>query len=321
MRKIVGIDIGGTKISCLLATKNGQPLDEKTIPTFKGKMAHKSIRELLKTVEFLLKQNKVPLKDIQGIGVALPGPVNPQKGTVPWSPNMPGWKGRPLSKILRNKFRVPVFMDNDANAAAMGEKLFGAGRKVGNLIYVTVSTGVGGGIVLNGKVHRGASFCGGEIGHMTVVPGGNRCQCGKSGCLEAYSSGTAIALAAKKRLRNLRSFSDFRNAFRSPDLITGEVVFEAAKFGDVTARKVFAEAGKFLGVGLANLVNVLNPEMIVLGGSVMKARAYFWKAMMGALRENSWPMALSACEIRLTALGSYVGNLGAAALVLEPAGG
>ncbi|HNV86739.1 MAG TPA: ROK family protein, partial [Candidatus Omnitrophota bacterium] len=195
--------------------------------------------------------------------------------------------------------------------------LFGAGRQVRDLIYMTVSTGVGGGIVLGGKIHRGASFCGGEIGHATIVPGGNHCQCGKKGCLEAYASGTAIAADARKYLRGKRPSRILRSVVESRGRVTGEVVFEAARLGDMKAKEILSDAGRFLGIGISSLINVVNPEMIVLGGSVMKARAYFWQSMMRAIRENSWPMALAACEIRLTALGSYVGSLGAAALVLE----
>nr|MBU9888907.1 ROK family protein [Candidatus Omnitrophota bacterium] len=199
MMNAVGIDIGGTKISLVLGTEKGKVLLRDEIPTRTGPQARRCVQELTARLKLLLRQSGVSRKKILGIGIGCPGAVNSVKGTVPRSPNLPGWTGIPLRKILSRSAGLPVFLANDANAAAMGESLFGAGCGVRDFIYITVSTGVGGGIVLGGRLHEGAGFAAGEIGHMSVVPDGQKCNCGKRGCLEAYASGTAIARFARKR--------------------------------------------------------------------------------------------------------------------------
>ncbi|MBI4549758.1 MAG: ROK family protein [Candidatus Omnitrophica bacterium] len=314
MKILAGIDIGGTKISVLLVDPKGTILSRKQIPTRTGKSSRAAIRELTDALRVLLQARK---RDrLLGIGVGLPGPVNPAQGLVPWSPNLRGWEGIPLKRILEKKFRVPVRMDNDANAAGYGEKIFGAGKNARDFVYMTVSTGIGGGLVLGGRVHRGASFCGGEVGHMTIVPGGHLCNCGKNGCLEAYASGTAIAREARRRIKSgARSLI----GTLSPRLsdISAITVTQAAAAGDRVASEIFRDAGVYLGIGIATLMNVLNPSMIVLGGSVIKAARFFWRPMMQSARKEAWPVAFKACRVLKTALGENAGNLGAAALVLE----
>lgn len=320
MKKILGIDIGGTKVSCLLVTSAGRALAERTFLTRSGDRAKalSSVRELLSNLSGLFKEQSVKLEHLEGIGICLPGPVNGNKGLAPWSPNMKGWEGLPLKKMIRQKFPVPVKMANDANAAALGEKFFGAGKQVNDLVYITVSTGIGGGIVLGGKVHSGASFSGGEIGHMCIVPNGNPCNCGMRGCLEAYASGTAIGKAARQRVRkNKERGRHILKLAGGAGSISAMTVSKAARAGDPLARQILAEAGHYLGIGIANIINILNPEMISLGGSVINAGALLWKPMIMSVKINAWPVAFKACRIIKTKLGSRVGNLGAAALVIS----
>lgn len=314
MKIIAGADIGGTKISVILVDPKGKIHSRKKISTRTGRESRRSVKELIAALRGLLQAGKN--LNLLGIGVGLPGPVDPGKGVVPWSPNLRGWEGIPLKGMLEREFRVPVRTDNDANAAGYGEKIFGAGKKEKDFVYMTVSTGIGGGLVLGGRVYRGASFCGGEIGHMKIVAGGNLCNCGKRGCLEAYASGTAIARDAQRRIR-----AGAKTALRSlaPRLndVTALTVTQAAESGDPLALEIFRDAGRYLGVGVANILNILNPGMVVLGGSVVNAARFFWRPMMESARRDAWPVAFKACRIRKTALKEDVGNLGAAALVLE----
>lgn len=320
MRKIIGIDIGGTKISLILATVRGKIINSRNLFTRTGKVeARLCVNEMIHALRAMLRESGVPKGELAGIGVGIPGPVNPSKGEVPWSPNLPGWAGMPIVKILNQHFSVPVFLDNDANAAGFGEKIFGAGKRTKDFIYVTASTGIGGGLVLGGRIYHGASFCGGEVGHIPVVPDGNLCKCGKRGCLEAYASGTAIGTMARGRLQEGRKSRILKMA-GSLNRVTGETVTQAAFRGDKLAIEILREAGRYLGQGLAVLMNILNPEMIVLGGGVIKSGDYIWKPMMASAKKEAWPAAFKACRIVKTKLGSHVGNLGAAALVLEQLG-
>lgn len=317
MKKIVGIDIGGTKISLIVATVEGKILAHSGLPTRTGKTeARLCVNEMLRKLREMLVKARVRTRDLLGIGVCIPGPVNTQTGDIPWSPNLKGWEGMPLRQSLRRHFSVPVFMDNDANAAGFGEKIFGAGKQVRDFVYVTVSTGIGGGLVLDGKIHRGASFCGGEIGHIPVVPDGNLCECGKRGCLEAYASGTAIGKLARMELAKGKK-SRLLELSPTVKRVTGETVTQAAFLGDKLSLEILGFAAKYLGVGLATLMNILNPGMIVLGGGVMNAGKNIWNPMMASAKKEAWPAAFKACRIVKTELGEHVGNLGAAALVLE----
>lgn len=316
MKKIAGIDIGGTKISLILATVLGKIIHSRTLATRTGKVeARLCVNEMVHALKDMLRQKGIRKGGLMGIGVGIPGPVNTEKGNVPWSPNLRGWEGIPLRQILNRQFSVPVFLDNDANAAGFGEKIFGAGKQTRDFVYITASTGIGGGLVLGGKIHRGASFCGGEVGHITVVPDGNLCKCGKRGCLEAYASGTAIGKMARAKLER-GGKSRLRKMVKRLEQITGETVTQAAFSGDPFAIKILREAGRYLGIGLAVVMNILNPEMIVLGGGVIKAGDYIWKPMMASAKREAWPAAFKACRVLKTALGAHAGNLGAAALVL-----
>jgi glucokinase len=314
LKILAGIDIGGTKISVLLVDPKGKIHSRKLIPTRTGSASRLAVKEMTAALRALLEAGRNP--DLLGIGVGLPGPVDPVKGIVPWSPNLRGWEGIPLKKILEREFRVPVRMDNDANAAGYGEKIFGAGKKTDDFVYMTVSTGIGGGLVLGGRVHRGVSFCGGEVGHMTIVAGGNLCNCGKKGCLEAYASGTAIARDAQRRIR-AGAKTVIRSMASRSEPITALTVTRAAESGDRVALEIFRDAGRYLGIGIATILNILNPGMVVLGGSVVNAARFFWRPMMESAEREAWPVAFKACRIRKTALKENVGNLGAAALVLE----
>jgi glucokinase len=233
---------------------------------------------------------------------------------LPRSPNLPGWKGIPLKKILQKAFGLPVFLANDANAAAMAEIAFGAGKRSKDFIYITVSTGVGGGIVVNGTLYEGASFAAGEIGHISIVPDGKKCGCGKHGCLEAYASGTAIANFVRERMT--RSNTTIREFLSGTKKFNARQVGMAAHEGDKLSIQSYKTAGYYLGIGIASLLNILNPDTVVIGGGVLhSAHPVFWNSMKVSAKDHSWPETFRAAKIIRSKLLGRVGDLGALALV------
>jgi glucokinase len=321
MKYAVGIDIGGTKISAVVGTSCGKILSRMVIPTLKGRKARLCSDRLADGVADLVRRSGVSKKRIRGIGICIPGAVDPASGKVPKSPHLEGWSGLSLKEIFTRRFRLPVHMNNDANAAAVAEKLFGEGRGVRNFIYITVSTGIGAGIIAGGKLIEGASYVAGEIGHMTVEAKGKEWKMGERGVLEAYSSGTAVACYIREKLKSEKPSRCLRYADENGQ-ITARAVGAAAARKDPLALEAYREAGYYFGIGVGNLLNILNPQKIILGGGMLKsAPSVFWKTFKKTCRERSWKEAFEAVKIVRTKLGDRAGNLGALALVFEKAGG
>ncbi len=308
-RFALGVDVGGTKVSIVLGSAAGKILAKEVVSTLTGRKAPQGIEAIASVLERLKKKSQGK-RQIRGIGIGIPGPMDPQRGVVQRSPHLQGWQNFPLKSFLERRLKLPVFITNDANAAAMGENVFGAGRRVKNFVYLTISTGIGGGIILDGKLLLGASFGAGEVGHTIIVPGGERCGCGRLGCLEAYASGTAIAQFVKHGIQRGRGKKS-----KWPGGVTAEKVALTAKKGDSLSLEAYRRAGFYLGIGLANLINLLNPEMLILGGSVVKSSGLFWPEMIRSARTCAWPSLYSACRIVKTRLGDRVGDLGALSLV------
>ncbi|MFH1800145.1 MAG: ROK family protein [Candidatus Omnitrophota bacterium] len=316
MKYAVGIDIGGTKISLVLGTEKGKILARHEIKTGVRAKTKACVKELASNLRTLILHSCVSPKKILGIGVGCPGPVDSSKGALPRSPNLPGWKGIPLRSILQKATGLPVFLANDANAAALGEQLLGAGKRTQDLIYITVSTGIGGGIVMNGELHEGAGCVAGEVGHMSVVPEGRRCGCGKRGCLEAYASGTAIVNDVRERMTSKNTV--LWKFLRGNKRVGAKQVGRAACEGDKLAIESYRKAGYYLGIGIANLLNILNPQKVVIGGGVLKsAPKIFWKAMIKSAKQHAWPEAFRTVRIVPSQLKRHVGDHGALALVFR----
>ena len=312
---IIGVDIGGTKIAVSLGSRSGKILGRKVFSSLDGKKVEKSVDQIAESIFGLLVEHRLEKQQIAGLGVGVPGVIHPKTQILEKSPNLPSWEGVALGRVLKQKIKLPIVVENDANAAAMGEQFFGAGKGINNFVYITISTGIGSGIVANGALIRGGSGSAGEIGHMTIVRDGLPCSCGKRGCLEAYSSGTAIAAYVKRAIRNGVKSSVFKNVKLTD--ITGKMVTEAAEQNDRLAIKARTVAADYFGIALANLMNLLNPQKIILGGGVMERSSHFWKPMMAVARRETWPMAFQSCRIVRSQLGGRVGDLGAMALVLE----
>ncbi len=289
---IIGIDLGGTKIAGALVTPSGKILMDVHIPTEAKKGKKAVISNIKKAIDTLVKSHKVKLK---AIGIGAPGPILYEKGIVVEAPNLPGWKNVNLKKILEKDFRVPVFVDNDANCAALAEAWFGAGKFAKHFLYLTVSTGIGGGIIIDKKIYRGISGSAGEFGHMTIVADGPRCNCGINGHLEALASGTAI-----KRVTGM-------------DAIGAHL---AAHQGDKKAKAALKDAAHYLAIGLANLINIFNPELIVVGGGLSNMWQDLILPAKKEFRQYSLTLPAKSVKIVRAKLKSNAGVLGAAALCL-----
>lgn len=275
---------------------------------------------MLRMAHGLLAQTRGRLA---AIGVSFGGPVDARKGLVRLSHHVPGWKDVPLAALLAEEFAAPVAVDNDANVAALGEWRYGAGQGCDSVLYVTVSTGIGGGWVLDGRIWSGADGMAGELGHVVVRPGGTPCVCGKRGCVEAEACGPAMARKAASRLRESPHAGSLLLALAEgrPDAVTGEMVARAAQAGDPLAQDVLMEGAAALGSGLAAAINLVNPAVVVLGGGVTKAGEAWWQQVRQTARAEALPQARA--EIVPAGLGDDAPLWGAAALAegLLPAQG
>ena len=249
---------------------------------------------------------------VRAVGVAAPGPLDPFHGVILHAPNLPGWHDVPLAERLRQALGCSVFVGNDANLAALAEQRRGAGRDHADMLFVTVSTGIGGGVISGGRLLLGHQGLAGELGHMTVEPQGPRCNCGNHGCLEALASGTAIGRQARELVQAGARTLMTELAGGDLERITARLVHEAADQGDIVAVDLFRQAGRYLGIGLANVMVLCNPSLIVVGGSVAKAGHLLFVPMQAAIRERIYEVSWRDCPVVAAALGDDAGLVGAA---------
>lgn len=312
---VVGVDVGGTKTLLALVDPHGGVQARRRMET-PQRGPEDFVRRLAGELAALLQEAGRRREEVLGLGVGAPGPLDPQSGVVFEPPNLAGWRDVPLAAMLREAAGIPTWVENDANAAALAEAWVGVGVGVRDLIYITVSTGIGGGLILNGELYHGVSGTAGEVGHMTVEPEGPLCGCGRRGHLEAVASGGAIARMAQEALRAGR---ETRLRALSPQALTAEAVAEVARQGDAVAREVYARAGAYIGLAVASLVNVLNPAMVVFGGGVSKAGDLLLEPVRRVVRERAFRRPAEAVQIVPAALGDDVGVIGAAAVVYRRA--
>ncbi len=267
---IMGIDIGGTKIAGGLVTSKGRLLKSVVVPTLADKGFKASSGQVFRLIERLVRVAGGG-KNLKGIGICAPGPLNPKIGVVLTPPNLPGWRNVPLAKLVQNHFGVPTLVENDANAAGLAEVLWGAATNYRDIFYVTVSTGIGTGIIIDRKIYHGKNGVAGEGGHVSVDPRGSfLCGCGTRGCIEALASGPAMARRARILLEQEPKAPTLLRRMSRGDLtrINPKMIADAASRGDGLAQKVLDEEGFYLGVWLGGMVSLLDPEAIVIGGGV-----------------------------------------------------
>jgi glucokinase len=263
------LDLGGTKLRAVVADLAGNVRGEIILPSEADEGPEFVIDRLIETLEASAAEAGAEVSQLRAVGVASPGALDLVHGLVQEAPQLPGWNGVPLVEIMSKRLGLPVLLENDANAAALGENRFGAARGTRYMVYLTISTGVGGGIIIDGKVYHGVSGAAGELGHMVVWFNGPRCMCGERGCLEAIASGTGLAWRAEELIERGEAPGLERMKRERGHLGTDEVA-DAARAGDEDALRLFDEAGLYLGVALSNYINIFNPEMLVLGGGVVK---------------------------------------------------
>ena len=314
---ILSIDLGGSKILAAVVDPQGEMLssDHSVTPAEKGPEA--VIQAIFQAARQTLKQAGITIAEVRAIGVGAPGACNPDTGIISYSPNLPGWKDVPLRDIIQRELGVKTFLVNDANAAALGELCFGAGRGARNLIYVTISTGIGGGIVIDGKLYSGTSGAAGEVGHMTIDVNGPRCNCGNIGCWEALASGTALAKEARQKIGEGERTSILDHARGDIEQVTAETIHAAALDGDALARELITRTGYYVGVGFVNLINIFNPELIIMGGGLSSMGEMLLEPAIKVVKERAFKAAHEVVRFALPELGFNCGVLGAAALALQ----
>jgi glucokinase len=307
-RVVIGVDLGGTNLRTALLSPDGDILEKHKEPTHASDGWKKVVSRLIDNINGQRESASKRGFTVAAVGVGVPGVIQSDRGIVVKSPNFPDWNNLPIKDTLEKALDLPVTIENDANAAALGEQWRGAGCGIRSMLLLTLGTGVGGGIILNDQIWQGADGMAGELGHMTIVPDGRRCGCGNTGCLEMYASARGI----------VQSYREQRAQTSSPfNEITSEQVYEAARKGEADALAVMQGMGRMLGIGIADLINIFNPEMIVIGGGVKDAWPLFIDATRDEIRKRAFEVPAARTEIVSSQLGDDAGMVGAAASALQ----
>ena len=316
MKKVLAFDLGGTKFAFGVVAENGEVLGSDKIETLAKQGPEQAIQRVNLAAQSLLQKLDIKSEELIGIGIASPGPLDISKGCVDGSPNLPGWTGYSIEQGLSTFFNLPARIDNDANAAALGEYKFGAGKNKKNMVYLTVSTGIGGGVIVDGRLMRGANGNAAELGHLTLNINGPACPCGANGCFEMYASGTAIARRTREAIQ-AGAPSQILSLAGSLEKITTHHILDALQKEDELAKKIWNETTEYLGRGLAVVINTFNPELIVVGGGVTAAGELLFKPVREKALRYAFPRLAAVCSIVPAGLGSNVGVVGAAACAFE----
>lgn len=313
--RYLAVDLGGTNVRVALADSDAVLIARLQQPTALALGPSGIVEQMASMSEHLLADADLPLMAICGLGVAVPGPIDEPRGAVLGPPNLPGWDEVFLGAMLRARLGIDAVLANDANAAALGEWAFGAGKGTGTMVYLTVSTGIGGGVIADGRLLRGRDGDAVEIGHMCIDPHGPRCGCGSPGCLEAFASGTSIARRFQELIGSGEESRLVAELGGRP--VTAADVARAALGGDALALSVMLWASEALGVGVANCVNIFNPETVVLGGGVTQVGALLFETVRAVVNRFALPALSRGVRIVPSALQDDAGLVGAAVLARE----
>ena len=315
---IIGLDLGGTKISAGAISEDGQHAHGvRSVATQSELGAEGIVNRIVGLIEGVIldtiNETGVTRKDFLGIGVGAPGPLDREKGIVIVAPNL-GWRDFPLRDRITSRLKMPATLDNDANCATVGEWWLGAARGGRNVVGITIGTGIGGGLIFDGELYHGSSDVAGEIGHTTIDVNGRLCKCGNYGCLEAYASGPAIATRAREALIREDTASLLPSMVDGQlDKITAEIVYTAAKKGDGLANEIVRDTARYLGAGIATLLNVVNPDVVVVAGGVTAAGDALFVPLRTEARRRAFTPAVNACRIVPGELPGTAGVVGAVA--------
>lgn len=314
---VVGVDLGGTNVRAAVVDRAGKIIGEARADSRAMEGLNVTIGQMLIAVRGAVANARVELSDIAGMGIGVPGTHKSAEGIVLWSPNFKDWDGVQLLAPLKSDLGLPAFMGNDANVAAFGEYAFGAGRGAKCMVMFTLGTGIGSGLVLNGEIYTGVSETAPEMGHHIILADGPRCGCGRYGCLEALAQRDAIIDRAARKAHQGRHTSLVEKSGHDLRRVTPAMIAEAATEGDDIAIETLNETGHYIGIGVANAINILNPDKVVIGGGIAQAGELLFAPIRRTVEVNALYAPLQVCEIVPARLGDDAGVLGGAAIVLQ----
>lgn len=304
----IGVDLGGTKIYTAICNELGEIFNEEVIATEVDKGPEQIVDKIINSIKKVSKNIKA--EEVKAIGIGSPGPLNIKEGLIVSPPNLPIRNFNIVDKI-KSEFKLPTFLDNDANAATLGEYIFGAGKGTENMIYITASTGVGGGAILNGKIYRGSTSNALEIGHTTISRDGRVCGCGSRGCVESMSSGIYI-----EKMANDLMGEEKETTLKNYEKITAKEVFTEAAKGDQVSNYILSETLSYLGMAVANCANIFDPDKIIIGGGITKGGSIVLDKINEEVKNRSLEPIYKNCKIEKAQLGDRAGVIGAVALAM-----
>ena len=316
---LLGVDLGGSHISAALVDQAGRILQRRKAPTAVEAGPDGIIAGIVELLREVISVSGVTRRELAGIGLGIPGLIDSSRGLSIFSPNL-FWHNVQVVRPIEREFNLPTFMDNDVRCATLAEAWYGAGRGVANLICLTIGTGIGSGLMVDGQLVRGATESAGEIGHMTIEKDGPRCNCGNHGCLEALAAGPAIARRAREAIEKGVETVMLAMVGGQPDRLDAAVVTQAARQGDPVAWEIIELAALYLGIGIANYINLVNPELVIIGGGVAQAGELLLAPMRRVVGQRAMKVQAATARVVPARLGEDAGVIGAAALVLERLG-
>ena len=312
----LGVDLGGTNIAIGLVNKNFEIIEKGKVPTKAQRPTGEIIDDMAALCASLVEKAGITFEEVESVGIATPGSINPETGVVLYANNI-YMKHYPIADELKKRIPVKkVYLENDANAAALAEAKAGAGEGCSSLIMITLGTGVGGGIVIDGKLYSGFNYSGAELGHTVIEVGGRPCTCGRKGCFEAYSSATGLINMTKEKLLETKDTIMWEMVNNDIDKVSGRTAFDASKKGDKAGQEVVDMYIEYLGCGLANMVNIFQPEVLCIGGGVCGEGDYLLKPLTKVVEREQYGFDVQEkpCQLKIAKLGNDAGILGAASL-------
>jgi N-acetylglucosamine repressor len=313
---IIGIDVGIETLKGVIADLNANIVTKKSVPISRP-ITNEGFIDLMKTcIRQLLDEGNIEYDKYLGIGIGMHGVVDVNTGTSLFAPNLQ-LRHIPLKVELEKEFNMLVKVENDARAMALGESWFGNGNGADDIVCVNVGSGIGAGVIINGKLFHGEHFISGEVGHMTIDIDGPKCSCGNYGCLQTFASGPAIAERAKREILLGKESLIAEMVNGDLDMIDGKIVYDAALKGDALSIEILSEAGRYLGIGLTNIIHMLNPKKIIIGGGVANANGYVLESVKETIQKRCLTQSAKQTEILLSKLGADATAIGAVALILQ----
>lgn len=309
----IGLDVGGTTFKAGVVTEDGRIVHKDAMPTGIERPYQEIIADMAALCKKVAADAGIEMSEIKSIGVGVPGLFDNKTGMIPFCTNL-GWHDIPFVAEMKKHLDTPVYGDNDATVAGLAESVAGVSAGIKDSVFLTLGTGVGGGIIIDGKPYSGAHGCGSEIGHMMIKMGGELCTCGNYGCFERYASATAIIREARKAIVEYPESSMLAACGGDPEKLNAKIVIDAAKAGDAAAKAVFGGYVQALAVGIINIINMLDPEVIVLGGGVSAAGEFLLNAVREAVKPMVFFKTMPYARIELAQLGNDAGIIGAAML-------